>query len=305
MSNNHPLTKQDVMQELSSMEGRLEALLTQWQSTEEEIKTAEQHLVERKEALDTIKKEVDEHRTGIANMRNTLGTYQQMELVASGNDEDFNGCPHEWQREVIVFMRRQPGVKFHFSTMLTLVDKKLPTEVFTKNRSAMLNLMGHLITKGKVAKGKNGNYSWAVFPKDWKTPAPVVSLFKTGETIDRTKVASKFVDWIVAGKEYIQKDLEKEFHQKCIEEELSFGTPDDFKNDAQFIERHIYERSQHATGIISVYEKDPSGRKGDEISTHLIISRMRQPPKAPWVIVPNPTFKMPPLGIKRPGAKGA
>lgn len=298
------LSKQEAEEALKQAQTRLDELEHAWPLTEVDIENCTKKLEERKEALDEIKKEVDERRTEIANLRNTLGTYQQMELVASGNDEDFTGCPHEWQREVIVFMRRQPGVQIHFSALMTLVEKKLPTDVFTKNRSAMLNLMGHLITKSKVAKGKNGNYSWAVFPKNWKTPAPVIPI-NLKATLDRCPIAEKFVEQIRSGKEFIQKDLEREFHQKCIEEELSFGTPDDFKNDAQFIERYVYERAQQVTGIISVYENDPVGRKGDEISSHLIISRMRQPPKAPWVIVPNPTFKMPPLGIKRPGAKGA
>lgn len=296
------LSKQEAEEALKKAQERLTVLETDWPMVELTIQSLERQLAERKESLVKNKKEVDERRTEIANLRNTLGTYQQAELVASGNDEDFLGCPHEWQREVIVFLRRQPGVPIHFSAMLTLVDKKLPSDVFTKNRSAMLNLMGHLITKKLVAKGKNGNYSWAVFPKDWKAPAPVLRIAPTTPTQDDQKeaLAERLFTGILSGKEWIQKELENHFHRLCIEQGFSQNNADAFRADAQFIEEYMYRRAQPGCQIV-VYKNDDRQRQAAELSEHLLISAGRVVPKGPWVRVEKPTTRQPAIDTKRKG----
>lgn len=307
MSNNHPLTKQDVMQELSAMEGRLEALQTQWQSTEADIKATETTLAERKEALENIKKEVGEHRTGIANMRNLLGTYQQQELVLSGNDEDFIGCPKEWQREIIVFLRKQPGVQIHFSAMLTFVDKKMDSDVFTKNRAAMLNLMGHLISKGKVAKGKNGSYAWAVFPKDWKAPAPIIPITRNTPMDPREPIAQDMFRGILSGTGLMQRELggfEQKFHDQCTQ--MAPGWDRD--SNARYIEAYLYARawSPHAaqhgfSSELILYKGSESTRQTADLSQHFITRRGQPAPVGRWEEVTTPTTRQPAIDPKRRG----
>lgn len=293
-----------VQEELAQAEARLVQVDAEVAAIWETIK-------EREEAYRQATMEQGELKILIASTRNDLATLQQRKVVENGNDADFDGCPKEWQREVIVFMRRQPGVQIHFTALVAHVIKKMDSEVFTKARAAMLNLMGHLISRKVVAKGKNGNYSWAVYPENFQKPAPVAPIMRVIQPptlkLDsaREELASKYVDQIIAGREYIQKELEKEFHQVCIGKSLSLNNPDDFKNDAQFIEKWIYDRAQMNTGIISVYEKDPVSRKGGEVSTHLIISRMRASPGAPWVLVPNPTVAQPRVDTKRKGGSVA
>jgi hypothetical protein len=289
---------------------------------QEELKQAEEHLAridaeiegihttirERQEALQEATKIQGQQKTLIANLRNDLSTLQQMRLIENGNDPDFDGCPKEWQREVIVFMRKQPGVPIHFTALITHVTQKMEMDAYTKMRAAMLNLMGHLITKKLVAKGKNGQYLWAVYPKDWKAPVPVLRIAPTKETkLDATRegIAEKLYKEILSYKEWIQKELESHFHRLCIDANASLPNPDDFKNDAQFIERYIYERAQKDTGSLSVYRKNEARRLGAEISTHLILARTRAHPGPEWELVVNPTVAQSRMDTKRKGGSVA
>lgn len=249
-------------------------------------------------------KKMGEYQTLLANLKNELGHGRQFNQPPDPDDKDFSGCPKEWQRDVIVFMRKQPGVPIHFTALITHVSQKMDEfDGFTKMRAAMLNLMGHLITRKLVAKGKTGQYSWAVYPEGWKTAAPVIPIAKKSNDLERERIANKFVDGLIAGGEFFQKELEKLFHKKCIEKGIS--TDASFKDDAQFIEKWIYDRAQEGTGILAVYELDPKSRKTDEVSTHLVMSRVRNHPGPQWVLIKNPATRQPPIDTKRKGGSVA
>lgn len=295
-----PRTKEEIEKLIVAEEETLRGVSSRRSEFEDKVKTA-------MGILESARQEKEVFEEAIVDQQNLIGVLRR-ELEGQTDDEkDFADFPHEWQKKSIRFMRLHPGVAMHFTALIGEVTKEMGDIPHTQKRSRMLNHLSHLITQKKVEKGKNGNYTWVVYPKDWKGIAPVIPISRVSTSAigtphtTREEVANRYFADIVGGKDYLQREeLEKMFHADLCFLHLCQDTDPQFEINSQFIERYLYTRAQPG-GPLAIYKKDERLRQGGELSEHRITSAVKDPPGAPWVRVERPTVRQPAIDTKRKG----
>lgn len=295
--------KEDIQKDLETAE----KLLSVGQET---LKKNRENLGRAMDNVRALNEEIVEDEMNVSQRTNDV-VCLKMDLDSLTKGEgDFDGCPKEWQRQTIVFMRNAPGVDIHFSVLLAGVSENPPDPVFTKARAAMLNLMGHLITKGKVAKGKNGNYKWVVFPKNWKTPSPVISITRlpVGNKVQtlqdpREVIAQEVLVWVKSSGEAGLKEIaqiESWVYDACVRDGIN---KDLHLSYVQYVEDFLILRGTAPHRELQIFGVPEKPRECVDRKEHLIraMDGRWAHPGPDWKEILKPGRRQTPVDTRRKG----
>lgn len=298
-------TEQDIKEDLEATEKNLASHQAVAKKLQEEFEDLSSKRTSKLNELEIEQTTVEELQTFVQRLKIDLNALTQVAQI----EKDFEGCPHEWQKKVIRFMR-QHSVPLTILNLVTEAKEAFEGEFkITKAKSDMVSLMSHLIVGKKVEKVKTGVYKWAVLPGNWLKPvtpgAPVQPFPPRVEAPQTQQDPRELLAFeifnIVMSRQGMQqlKDIEPMFRSLCNAK----GLGDDHKAHSLYIEAYLYKRAWPPVGELIIYKLKESLRAAPDLSEHLIQARGRwpEPDSSEWEVVNTPTVRQPAIDTKRKG----